>query len=295
MSSVASLKNESTLVNSFTGTSGTQGNHPSDSSGPAINRQRTNRVCIGIALQVSGTDLNGQDFLDRSQTEHVSRNGACLVLNRFLGPDQLLTILRAGNGAEATVRVVGQVGIRKHGYVYGISLVDASVDFWGVQFPPTAAQTAGTSVRCTCCARSEFVELNEIEVGVLQANGILSRSCTGCRATTFWQALPKESGIVAPITAKNGKPSLRRSIRTSMKATACICQPTGMRDVANVLDVSRGGISFRTSKSYPVNSWIELAVPYTEGGANIFVAGRIVWERKVAAGHSEYGVQYVRN
>jgi hypothetical protein len=110
--------------------------------------------------------------------------------------------------------------------------------------------------------------LNEIESGVLEANGILSRTCEECRAATFWQALPQEI---------SDKPA------------------TGARDIATILDVSRGGIAFRSTTAYRVHSWIELAAPYTEGGANIFVAGRIVWQRPTLAGFHEYGVQYVKN
>src|SRR5262249_55868572 len=127
--------------------------------------------------------------------------------------------------------------------------------------------------------------------------GILSRSCDECRAATFWQALPKpaEGNAVPTTTVTCGKSTRRKSIRTMMKASACISQPTGGRDVGPILDISRGGIAFRSSRTYPVNSWIELAAPYTEGGANIFVAGRIVWQRQTHAGFQEYGVQYVKN
>jgi PilZ domain len=267
----------------------------------SVRPQRSDRVCIGITVQVSGTDLNGQDFLERTQTEHISRNGAALVLNRFLGPDQHLTIRRAGSHGETTVRVVGQVGIRSHGYVYGIALAGDD-NFWGVQFPSTSSDTVPVSLRCSCCASPEQADLNEIERSVLEANGVLSRNCSKCRAVTFWQVLQhgeadqdiaSQSSLAA--SEKPGKPSRRKNLRTSMRASACICQPTGLRDVASVLDISRGGFAFRTSKSYTVHSWIELAVPYTEGGANIFVAGRIVWERQASPGSREYGVQYVKN
>jgi hypothetical protein len=298
MSSAPSLKNPSVLEAHFQPTTETIESPVPKVSGAA---RRNDRICIGIAVQVSGTDLNGQDFLERTNTEHVSRSGACLVLNRLLGPDQQLTIRRAGAKTETLARVVGQVGIRPNGAVYGISLSGTDgAQFWGVHFPPSSDSTANTVLRCTCCHRSEDVVLNEIESGVLEANGILSRTCEECRAATFWQALPSSSSekatqSAASPAASHSQKSQRKSIRMAMKASACISLPTGARDVATILDISRGGIAFRSTSNYPVHSWIELAAPYTEGGANIFVAGRIVWQRATLAGFHDYGVQYVKN
>jgi len=252
-----------------------------------------NRICIGVPVDVSGMDLNGQDFLERTQTEYISCGGANLLLNRFLGPDQQITIRRAGSRIEATARIIGQIGIRAHGFVYGIALTSAGSTFWGIHFPPGSDATKATSIRCSCCMRNETAELNDIETSVLQANNLLSRTCSECNAITFWQQC--DSCDSKPVSGMGSKPNRRKNIRTSMKAAACLCQPTGLRDVAGLLDISRGGISFRSTHSYTVHSWVELAVPYTEGGANIFVPGRIAWERPVSNGVREYGVQYVRN
>jgi hypothetical protein len=251
-----------------------------------------NRIRIAVPVEVCGTDLNGQDFLERTQTESVSASGATLLLNRFLGPDQNLVIRRRGSRKEIVGTVVGQIGIRSDGFVYGIAVKGTDSNFWGVHFPPGSDATHATSVRCTCCLRAESVELDEIEAGVLQANNLLSRACDECCAITFWQQC-ETTDSVPPRTGS--KPNRRKNVRTSMKASACLCQPTGLRDVAGLLDISRGGICFRTTQTYTVHSWVELAVPYTEGGANIFVPGRIAWERPVSNGFREYGVQYVRN
>lgn len=251
-----------------------------------------NRVRIGIPVLVSGTDLNGQDFLERTRTEFISSAGATLLLNRFLGPDQEITIRRSGRGGDAIAVIVGQTGIRSNGFVYGIALNHSDSKFWGVHFPPGSASTQIKSIRCSCCMCSETAQLNEIEAAVLQANNLLSRACDECCAVTFWQQF--ETSDTAPVSGGQ-KANRRKNVRTGMKAAACLCQPTGLRDVAALLDISRGGVCFRTSQTYSVHSWVELAVPYTEGGVNIFVPGRIAWERRVSNGLCEYGVQYVRN
>jgi PilZ domain-containing protein len=255
----------------------------------------SDRICIGIAVEISGTDVKGQDFLERTKTEHISRNGACVILNRFLAPDQQLIVQRKGSRKAAPARVVGQVGIRPQGHVYGLVLADPDPSFWGVRFPPVADEPTAFWLKCNCCLRQESADLNEIEAGVLEANGVLFRACGECGVTTLWQAVPEEDLQAAAASSPARKPNRRRSLRTTMKTFACICQPSGWRDIVTVLDVSRGGISFRSVQNYPIHSWVELAVPYTEGGANIFVPGRIVWERPSTFGFREYGVQYVKS
>lgn len=269
---------------------------PTRTGGP---KNSNGRICIGIPVVVRGTDLNGREFIERTTTEHISRHGAALVLNRLLGPDQQIILRRTGVGTETTARVVGQLGIRSQGHVYGITLDNAN--FWDVNFPPAAEKAARVELCCTCCVVRETAVLNEIEAAVLEANKVLSRPCAECRATTFWQALAENQQATShsrdgePVAAPSSKANRRKNLRTMMKASACLCQPSGLRDVSRVLDISRGGISFRTTENYVVHSWVELAVPYTEGGANIFVPGRIVWERRLSDELREYGVQYVRN
>ncbi len=75
---------------------------------------------------------------------------------------------------------------------------------------------------------------------------------------------------------------------------ACIQEPGGAEDVVQALDLSRGGITFQGTRPYEVNTWINLAVPYMPGAANIFVAGRIASRKDLPEGQFEYAVQYVK-
>ena len=91
------------------------------------------------------------------------------------------------------------------------------------------------------------------------------------------------------------RPNLRRHMRTKMKSVACIQENGRDDDVVEVLDISRGGVSFRNERIYAVHSWIHFAVPYTQGAANIFVPGRIAWRRELGEGQYDYGAQYVKS
>ena len=95
---------------------------------------------------------------------------------------------------------------------------------------------------------------------------------------------------------QNGKkPNKRKYARISMKTLACIGPPGPSEDVVDVVNVSRGGVCFQSSRTYGEDTWVQVAVPYTPGSANIFVAGRIVRSRKMDNGLTEYGVEYAKS
>ena len=107
---------------------------------------------------------------------------------------------------------------------------------------------------------------------------------------------PEAGDIGAEVpNAKEGGPSGKKHSSARMKAMACIQEPGGAEDVVQALDLSRTGITFHGSQPYEVNSWINLAVPYMPGAANIFVAGRIASRKDLPDGQFEYAVQYVKD
>jgi hypothetical protein len=66
-------------------------------------------------------------------------------------------------------------------------------------------------------------------------------------------------------------------------------------NVVSILDMSRGGLRLRTQQRYTVEQWVQVAAPYTIGGANIFQPGRIVWRKEQETALFDYGLKYVKN
>lgn len=110
----------------------------------------------------------------------------------------------------------------------------------------------------------------------------------------MWEQVPDKTS--AQESLGSGKKSEKRKHgRINMKTVACV-GPVGPRaDIVEVMNISRGGMCFRSSRTYREDSWIQVAVPYTEGAENIFVAGRIVRSRRINNALTEYGVEYVRS
>ncbi|MBZ5572335.1 MAG: PilZ domain-containing protein [Acidobacteriia bacterium] len=267
---------------------------------PASTTRKGDRISISISVQISCTDLAGVHFSGVVQTVNVSRNGCCLLLKQSLAPGQKIYLQRIGSGEEAVGRVVGQTGIRPEGNLYGVEVLNPGENFWGIRFPPQKELEEGTVrvlLKCSACQNCEETALNEVDLSVFQITHRLTRKCQACSASTVWETVPDKTGAAGAqnephVTGK--RPEKRKHPRVNMRTVGCV-GPAGPRaDVVDVVNVSRGGVCFRSSRIYPEDTWIQVAVPYTPGAANIFVAGRIVRSRKMSLSVTEYGVEYVK-
>jgi len=269
-----------------------------ESTGPeamGAGRRRSDRVMLSIPIDVTATDLSGMRFTESSRTEMVSRHGASIVLSRAVSLEQVITLRRRVVDEDLRARVLGQLGIRSEGPVYGVAFATDAPGFWGISFPPPASATDGLPrvlLMCSGCFRQKIFALNEIEFRVFEANQRLSCSCETCDRMTTWSPVPDGiSGDGAPPTKG---PQDRQFQRTKVKMMACIQGHGAEGDIVQVLDVSRGGISFLSKRIYEKDTWINVAVPYTPGTANIFVAGMIARKQPSDDEFYEYGVKYVK-
>ena len=239
----------------------------------------------------------------------ISRHGAAIVLKRELAPEQEVLIRRTDNRQEAVFRVVGQIGRQAEGYVYGVALVDSRENFWAIHFPPLAESEQAVGcvlLECQACQSREVAYLNELEAEVFEVNHCLSRPCKGCNQITFWRqaehaitskrtsaplqgrAVPSPVPIPQPRTKNE-----RKYVRVKTKFTACLRHARLGDEVVVTEDVSRGGLRFKSRKHYPQGSLIEVALPYSPTGANIFTSARIVRaQERPGEGLVEYGVAF---
>jgi len=270
--------------------------------------RRSERVMIELPIVVTGADCMGDTFLEQSHTAIVGRHGAKIVLQRKLGPDQEINIRCHATGREADARVVGQIGTSPEGaFYYGVSLLDPSIDLWGIEFPETGEGEAAVGrvlLECVRCHSRELVYLYEFEAEVLEANRYLSRHCKKCVDTSVWRETVLQPGEESPaevtveptpvaVSAKRTKND-RKHVRLELKVNVCIRDPQYGEEVVVTDNVSRGGFRFRSKKHYAEGWLIEVALPYSPGGANIFAPARIMYAEELGtSGESVYGVAYV--
>ena len=258
--------------------------------------RKGDRISISISVQVSSTDIRGEHFSEVVQTVNVSRSGCCLLLKRSLAQGQKIRFQRIGSGEEAVGRVVGQTGIRPEGNLYGVEVLGQGDNFWGIRFPQQKELEQGPVrllLKCAACQSCEVTVLNEVELSVFKITHHLTRNCQVCSANTMWEQVPDKSSPQESLRAGK-KPEKRKHGRVSMKTLACVGPLGPSADIVEVENISLSGMCFRSSRTYAEDSWVQVAVPYTKGAANIFVAGRIVRSRKINNALTEYGVEYVK-
>ena len=273
-------------------------------------RRRSDRVSLFSAIRVRGNDAAGEAFSDVARTALVTLHGAAIVINRELEPNQQVSIRCYGMDTEAEARVVGKIEKLPDGLLYGVQFLDPTVNPWNIKFPASGPATVAAGrllLQCGNCQRRELVYLDELELEVFGANQCLSRFCAACQTHSTWKATPQEEAAAegGAAVAEEAGASLaelvprprndRKYPRVRMKLKACIRHPELGEEVVDCDDVSRGGISFTSTRQYAKDAPIEAAVPYLAGQANIFTRARIANLRplKDEKGSTKYGVCYM--
>jgi hypothetical protein len=274
--------------------------------------RRTDRVSLTLLLEASGTDSNGQEFKATSRTLLINRGGAVIILDRELAPEQFVHLQRRApheSHRRGQVRVVGQFGRQKDGYLYGVEMPDASMDLWGIDFPAIAESTEAVArmlLECSYCRSREVVHLNELELRGFETNRGIARHCKTCGVPSIWtqasheveeklaprRRRPAESPSAVPET---GEKRDRQRMRLKTRLTACIRQAGADDELAVCEDISPVGMCFRSKRRYAADAVIDVAVPYSPDAANIFLPARVVYSEEMPkAGLFRHGTEYRR-
>jgi PilZ domain len=278
---------------------------------PAL--RRSERVSLILLLEASGRDVHGQEFKDSSRTLLINRMGAVIVLDRELTAEQRIHLRRQSPSEahrESDVRVVGQFGRQKDGYLYGIEVLEDQKDLWGIEFPPLAESSEAVArmlLECSYCRSREVAYLSEVELRGFEANRGIARHCRTCGVPSIWTQAPHEdekklaarvararkATEAASATKPKSEQRERQRLRLKTRLTACIRQADADDELAVCEDISPIGMCFRSKRRYAVNAPVEVAVPYSPEAANIFLPARIVYSEEVPkAGLFRHGTEY---
>lgn len=274
--------------------------------------RRSDRVALTLLLEASGTDSQGQEFSEATRTLLINRSGAVILSLRELTPNQQIHVRRRAPSEahrHARVRVVGQFGQQKEGYLYGVEILDPEADLWGVEFPPPgepAETVARMLLQCTYCRGREVVYLNEMELRGFETNRGIARHCTKCGVPSIWVQAPHENEQklaarasrtreAQAATSPEAEQRQRQRMRLKTRLTACIRQTGSDDELAVCEDISPIGMCFRSKRRYEADAMIDVAVPYSPDTANIFLPARVVYSEKIPkAGLFRHGTQYRR-
>jgi hypothetical protein len=273
--------------------------------------RRTDRVSLTLFLEISGTNSQGEVFSEPGKTLLINGHGAVISFERVLTPEQRVHVKRRAPGEshrEADVRIVGEFGRQKDGFLYGIEILDKDADLWGVEFPPAAESNEAVArmlLQCTYCHSREVVYLNEIELRGFETNRGIARHCKKCGVPSIWTQAPHEDEAkfaARQRTRRGGEPDSlppqgeqreRKRVRLKTRLTACIRQQGTDDELAVCEDISPIGMCFRSKRLYEAGTQVDVAVPYSPEAANIFFPARIVYAEKLPkAGLYRHGTEY---
>jgi hypothetical protein len=254
--------------------------------------RRSGRISLEIAILLIGSDTEGKVFSEETRTLVLSRYGASILSRHKLVPEQEMFIRSLESNKEEEVRLVGQIGERIDGYIYGVAFLDQRINFWDIEFPDPAQseKEAGSVVlECNGCQEREPADLDALELDVYAVNDGVLRYCKKCLLQTIWK---KVRGVVVdskpavpqpPQGAQSDAPPVptvrtenrRRDTRAKVSLKARIGY-LGEEEVVVCENMSRGGLCFKGRKRYAEKSMIEVAVPYRPGALDIFVPAQIL-------------------
>jgi hypothetical protein len=265
--------------------------------------RRSDRIALQLPIRVAGTDAMGASFVHETRTLVISRHGARILLPRKLVPDQEVNVHCLATGQECDARVVGQIGEELDGYYYGVSFLNPDANPWGIEFPaldPSGQAVGRIVLQCLACQTHEVAHLDEFEIEVLEANSALTRYCMRCTQSTLWRKSEAPSAahpVSAPAPATEPESlEKRREPRRELRVRACIHSVEFSEEIVWTRNISRGGLCFETPRRYAQGWKIEVAVPYSPGGGNIFLPARIARIQRIqASGLTLCGVSYIRN
>jgi hypothetical protein len=101
--------------------------------------------------------------------------------------------------------------------------------------------------------------------------------------------------LTPPRESEPPRVNRRKHARTKVNYSACVRHPERGDDIVVCEDMSRGGLRFKSKKTYYERTLIEIAVPYVPGQAPIFVPAQIVFVQELPDQQLiRYGIAYLQ-
>jgi hypothetical protein len=273
-------------------------------------KRRSGRVKMEVPILLMGSDGEGRVFSEETRTVIISQHGAGVVSRQKLVAEQEVVMRTRPSGREAVVRVVGEIGMQGTQHTYGVAFMDERVDFWMMDFPPAPENVSHAEplvLKCSGCTQMVELTDGDFEYDICAIHGGLARFCEECGMLTVWKVshdlIPKAAPVrkkeapkeeeaakekttkefeetIAKILASTGERAGERRSRVRAKVNffANVCTEEFGEDVVTCIDMSKGGVSFRSKKKYEQEMRVLIAVPFSaevKEAPAIFVRGRI--------------------
>lgn len=269
------------------------------------------RITVPVPVILVGTDSGGIPFKEKTLAKVIAHDEATIFSSHPLALGQEFELHCIGTNRQASARVVEQISGSSQGYIYEMEIRSADINLWEIDFPSAAEPEVAAGrvlLECRACRAHEVALLSSYELEIFHVNQTLLRPCQHCSETTAWVkpslekllASPKDisgnrEAVAIPEPLARGRTQNERTEpRSCINVPGCVKTSQFGEDVVLTDNVSGGGFCFRSYRTYMAGERVEIALPYVEGGANVFVTARILWSRSLPVeGFSAYGISYV--
>jgi CheY-like chemotaxis protein len=259
---------------------------------PQPAKRRSERIMQRIPIEVTGADAYGRQFSERTCTIMISAFGGSISLGRDLLVEHFVSIRNLSSGIEEDFRVVRLITLVFSVHrEYGVELLNPQSPIWGVQFvaPPDAEQPAAL-MQCSECRKVSLVSVSATHLDIFLQMGAVALHCESCDMTTRWR--PAESVAEAPAgpipSSANPGVERRKFPRHRLAMRVNVLRPGGDAAREQVLDVSKAGLCFLSTRSLDIGDVLHFSLPSTSRRER---TGKIVWRHSTSLGQT-YGVQY---
>ncbi len=262
-------------------------------------RRRSDRILAPLRIHVSGLNASSKPFEEDTVTINVNEHGACISLQHQVVPEQRITIKNLETGIEAQFRVVGELrqvfGSRRE---WGVECLTPECNIWGLVFgPPPEGVQPKVLICCAACKNGALGSISSIEYDVLLFTGQISRHCEHCGETTRWkpfehQPVPEASAGASPAAERVDERRKHKRLKLSMLVR--VRDSGGEAELAQTLDVSRGGVCFLGNRQYRAGDVVYLTLPSTDEYIPVETRCRIVRVQSTPRG-TIYGVKFEKH
>lgn len=155
--------------------------------------RRGGRISLEVPITVSGTDVNGNPFTEKTRTVMLSRHGAKVLLHHQPMPDQTVVIRQVEKQREAPARIAWQRALMEGNYHCGVEFLDIDINFWEMDFPGEGRKegvAASFLLECSRCHLQKVFDLDSFDENSLRINQFLMRPCPHCQGFVMWNIPP---------------------------------------------------------------------------------------------------------
>jgi hypothetical protein len=262
------------------------------------------RVRVELPIRVFGFDEARGRFNEDTNTIAVSPTGSLIALKHRVFPADVIRIVNLRNVQEADFRIVGPSAVGTTDVAeWGVECTERDRSIWGIAFPPLDP-AAHVLLECLACRAQDSWPATLLEREVLDATGIMARSCSHCGKPTYWtyadasqrpEAFTQAQAVAPPPRVMPVKKAAERRNRKRlpMKLPIYVRSKKDKEEIGTTENLTTSGLAVALAMDLAEGEIVTIICPYTPGAQNIEQKAVVRWRDPYPAGPKRfYGLDY---